>query len=167
MPWTPTLAVINSRAIAENLLTFFEANQVDAILWANGSALKPFQRFENSRANLDLPAYPAILFSDDNDQTSHGDDLLTAGYSALFLVMVQNPVPATAVLQARMYAKAIMSMIANCTGSSLEANTGCVNAVLQDTQVGFDQIKVNEAGNDWMQQFEVRATYTLMAGANI
>jgi hypothetical protein len=65
-----------------------------------------------------------------------------------------------------------MSMIANCGVADiddLEANVGCVpgTVVLQETQVGFDQIKVNEAGNDWMQQFEVRATYTLMAGSNL
>lgn len=165
MAWTPTNAVINSRAIAENLLTYFEANQVEALTWANGSAMKPIARFENSRATLNVPMYPAILFSDDNEQTDFGNDILTSAYTCLFLVMVTDPVPATAVLNARSYAEAIVSMIANIPHATIVTGTGATTGsiVLQDVQVGFDQIRTNEQGNEWMQQFEIRATYTLNA----
>lgn len=171
MAWTPTFSVVNSRAIAENLLTYFEANQVETLLWAHGSALKPIARFENSRANVNEPVYPAILFSDDNEQIEFGNDLLTAAYSCLFLVMVQNASATTATLHARSYSKAILSMIANCGSADaddLELNVGCTpnTITLQNAQVGFDQIKSNDAGNDFMQQFEVRATYTISAGAH-
>lgn len=170
MAWTPTYAVINSRAIAENLLTYFEANQADAIVWAHGTALKPIARFENSIADPNNPAYPAIYFSDDNDGVEHGDDLLSAAYSVTFLVMVQNPVAATAVTQARSYAKAIGSMIANIPAATLAANTGATvgTVVLQTLETGFDVIKAGNEGkatNNWMQAFEIRAVFTLNGSA--
>lgn len=163
--WTPSFAVINSRAIAENLLTYFEANQVEAILWAHGSALKPIARFENSRANINLPVYPAILFSDDNSIVDYAQDAPIGSYSLTFDVMTQHATPATAVMQARSYETAIASMIRNIPNATLYANAGtAVNSnALQTVEVGFEQIKANEAGTDFMQQFQIRATYLLQA----
>lgn len=168
MAWTPTHGIINARAIASNLLTYFETNQVDALAWANGgSGLIPFQRIENSIGNMNEPFYPAIMFSQDNDAADYTEELVDAGYSVTFEVMITNPDPNTAVSQARVYEAAIKSMIRNCPQSTYTANTGALasGAVLRTLEAGFDPIKSNENRNDFLQQFQVRATYTLTASA--
>jgi hypothetical protein len=168
MPWTPTFSVINARAIAANLLTYFETNQVDALAWANGGAgLLPFQRIENSVGNLDSPVYPAIMFSDDNDATDYAETLPDGAYSLTFEMMVTNPDPNVAVVEARKYVKAVTSMIRNCPQATYTANTDtqAQAASLQTIEIGFDPIKSNEMHNDFLQQFQIRATYDLSGSA--
>ena len=167
MAWLPTYSVINARAIAANLLTYFEANQVDALTWANGAPLRSFQRIENSVGNMNLPVYPAIMFSQDNDAADYTETLPEGAYTVTFELMVTNPDPNVAVTQSRAYAKAVASMIRNCPQATYTANTGTLAtaAVLTSIEIGFDPIKSNEMHNDFLQQFQIRATYTLAASA--
>lgn len=167
MAWTPANSVINARAIAENLLTYFEANQVDALSWANGgTGLLPFQRFENSVGNRNSPLFPAILFSDDNDAVDYAQTAPIGAYSVLFLVLIENQDANTAVTQARKYAVAIASMIRNCPPSTYAAGTGANanSSTIQSMEIGFDDIKANDEQNDFLQQFEIRITYQLHGG---
>jgi hypothetical protein len=166
MPWTPTYNVINARSITDNLLAYFAANQVDALNWANGgSGLKSFQKFSDSVANRNTPVYPAIAYSDDNDALNFGDGGIDSGiYVVSYEVMVQNPNPDVATSEARKYARAISSMIRNCPASTLMANTDADAVVIDTLEVGFDPIKTNATQNDFMQTFQVRATYLLTAG---
>jgi hypothetical protein len=168
MPWTPTEPILSSRAIAESLATYFAANQVDAILWAHGSALKPVSKFSNSVANRTIPVFPAMAFSDDNDVVEYGNDLLDAAYSVTFEFMVQNADADTAVTQARSYLKAFISMMVNCPQATLATNTGAIagTIVIQTVESGFDPIKTNEQQNDFLQMFQIRAVYTISASAN-
>lgn len=166
MAWTPTSSTILSRAIATNLLTYFAANQVEALNWAYGGAgLKPIKAMTDATAGE--PAYPAIAFVSDNDAVSYGNDILEAAYTVTYEFYIQNAIPATAIDQARKYAAAFVSMIANCPAASLETDTGCTGntAILQGIETGFDPIKTNDSHTDFMQQFQIRATYTLNAGA--
>lgn len=168
MAWTPAHAIINTRAIAANLLTYFETNQVDALTWANGGTpLKSFQRIENSIGNMNEPVYPAIMFSQDNDVADYTETLVDGAYSVTFELMVTNSDPNTAVTQARVYEAAVKSMVRNCPQSTYTASTGALasSAVLRTLEAGFDPIKSNEMRNDFMQQFQIRATYTLTASA--
>jgi hypothetical protein len=125
--------------------------------------MKSIARFENSRANVNDPVYPAILFSDDNDVVDYVPSLPVAAYSCVFLVMVQNADAAMAVTNARSYAKAIASMIRNCPVATVSANAGVTAnlTVLERIEIGFDQIKTNDAGTDFMQQFDIRVVYQL------
>jgi len=168
MAWVPAHAIINARAIAANLLTYFETNQADALAWANGgTGLKSFQRIENSIGNLNEPFYPAIMFNQDNDVADYTDELVAGAYTVTFELMVTNSDPNTAVTQARVYEAAVKSMIRNCPQSTYTANTGALasGAVLNTLEAGFDPIKSNETRNDFMQQFQIRATFTLTASA--
>lgn len=168
MPWLPTYSIINSRAIAENLLTYFEANQVEAILWAHGSALKPIARFENSVAEQNVPVYPAMQFVSDNDATDYAESYPRSAYSVTYEVLTVNAEPATAVEHARSYAKAVVSMIRNCPQATYAANAGVTASasVLLSVETGFDPIKKHDTQTMFLQQFQVRATYTL-EGAGI
>lgn len=165
MVWSPTIAVTESRAIAENLLTFFEANQADAILWANGSALRPIQRFENSVANRNLPVYPAVTFIQDVDETVYDEDIEASIYTVNFLLMVTGPVPATVVSEARKYTKALESMIVNCPAATLGANTGAVTGTVKAArpESQFNEIKTNGLNNDFMQEVVISVKVQLVS----
>ena len=167
MAWTPANKTIDAQVIADNLLAYFAANQVEALAWASGSTLKPFKNFSATVANRSVPVYPAIAFSDDNDAVDYAADNLQAAYSVTFEVMIQNADPSTAIQQARLYLKAIVSMIRNIPHATLSANSGAVDnaTTLQTIETGFEPIKSNETQTDFLQMFQVRATFALMASA--
>lgn len=166
MPWTPTYAVINARTIVGNLLTYFEANQADALLWAHGSALRPFEQFSDSIANRAIPVFPSIAFRRDSMTTGGDGDLLETEYSLVFEVVIESQSPDTAVSEARSYAKAIASMMVNCPDATLLANTGAVAGVLTELADNFEEMQANEIQNDFFQEFEVGATFSLTRGVN-
>ena len=95
--------------------------------------------------------------------------MIQAAYSFTFEVSVQNADPDTAVTNARVYDKALRSMIVNCPSSTLGTNTGAVSdtATVQTIETGFEPIKTNEKQNDFLQQFQIRVTVTMEAAANI
>lgn len=166
MPWTPTYTTINARAIADNLLAYIQANQVDALTWAGGSSLIPIALFANSVAARDIPVYPSIAFSDDNDATDYTGDLGQGAYSVTFEVSVQSDDPDTAVVNARKYAKAIISMIRNCPKQTLAADSGAHanGAAIETIECGFDPIRTNtEIQNDFLQVFQIRTVFILSA----
>ena len=151
--------------IADNLLAYIAANQVDAILWAAGSALRPIQNFSNSVAARTTPVYPAIMFASDQDAQDYTEDELGIAYQLTFEVMIQNADPNNAVTEARSYEAAIKSMIRNCPPSTASANTGAITAatVLQTIESQFDEIKSNDTQTDFLQTFQMRMVYTLTA----
>jgi hypothetical protein len=167
MPWTPTQYTLNCRAIADNLLAYMNTNQSDALTWANGaSGMKAFQSIANSLADRTTPVFPAMQFLDDNDQQLFEDGVIEGAYVVTFETMVQHATAATAISQARIYAKAISSMIRNCPNSTLISNTGASVAQLQGLENRFDPIKTNDMQNDFLQVFQTRATY-LVEGAGL
>lgn len=166
MAWTDTYKVIDARKIASNLLAYFETNQTDALLWAHGSALKDFQQFSDSVANRAYPVFPSIAFKRDSTRTKGDGDLLETEYSLIFEVVIENPGANTVVTQARSYAKAIASMMVNCPDSTLYANTGAVKGVITELADNFDEVKANDTQNDFFQEFEIGATFSLVRGVN-
>lgn len=168
MVWMPAFTIITARAIAENLLTYFEANQADALAWANGgTALRPFQRIENSVGNRNSPVFPAIMFADDNTETDYAGSYPIGGYAVTFEVMIQNADPNNAVIEARKYEKALLSMVRNCPQATFTANTGALASAstLRTVETGFDEVRANDRQNDFMQMFSMRITYELHAAA--
>lgn len=172
MVWNPQYTVINSRAIADNLLTYFATNQADALTWAGGGSLKPFRKFSNSIANRAVPVYPAIAFSDDNDAVDYTGDVTEGAYSLTFEVSIDKATANdsnaadTVVTDARLYAIAIVSMIRNCPLATLAANTGALagGTVIETIECGFDPIRSNDARNEFLQVFQVRTVFRLMQG---
>lgn len=166
MTWTPKLAVITPRAIPVNLLTYVTdaTRQGDALTWAGDGSLKKIKTFSNSVANRAIPVFPSIAFSDDNDAQSFENDITLTAYSCTFEVSIQNSDPDTAVTNARVYDKALRSMILNCPDATLISGTGAINgASLLTMETGFEPIKTNEKQNDFLQQFQIRVTYALRA----
>lgn len=160
------MTVITPRAVPVNLLTYVtdSTRQTDALTWAGDSSLKLIKKFSNSVANRAIPVFPSIAFSDDNDIQEFGEDVIQAAYSFTFEVSIQNADPDTAVTNARVYDKALRSMIRNCPDATIISGTGALpGASLITIETGFEPIKTNEKQNDFLQQFQIRVTYVLRA----
>lgn len=167
MAWSPTKAIITARAIPENLLTYVtDATRcADALTWAGGSSYAVLKKYTTSALARTTPIYPCIAFEDDQDKQDLSGDLIEAVYSVIFELSIQNASADTATLKARIYAKAVSSMIVNCPTATLITNTGAVFGLVEAIEVGFMPIKTNEKQNDFLQQFQIRTTISLTTGA--
>lgn len=166
MAWTPTNKVINARVIAANILAFIAANQTEALTWANGSTgLLDFQEIEDSVANRDSPLFPSLALQDDNDAADYTGDMIDAVYSATFEIMIENSSPAAAVTQARVYATALSSLLANMDNNDLTSGMTGITAVLQTIETGFEEIKANDMQNSFLQVFQIRPTFSVVGGS--
>jgi len=163
MAWTPTINVLRSRQIAENILAYIATNQADAILWANGTAIRTLQQISDSVANRVNPIYPSIAIRDSEDGQIFGNDIHDAAFNVVFEVVAESPVPATAVAEAKVYDTAIKSMIANISAATIAADTSAIvgTIVLQEILSKFEDIKINDAQNDFFQPLTITASFTL------
>jgi hypothetical protein len=167
MTYTPTKAIINAGVIPENLMTWIIAQQAGAITWAGGTSYKTLQKYSSSVLDRATPVFPAIAFDDDEDDQDFTQDVIDSAYETTFEVSIQNASPDTAVTQAKIYRKAICSLILNCPDATLIANTGALSgAVLIKMRTKFSPIKTNEAQNDFLQQFKIGVTYLLSASSH-
>jgi hypothetical protein len=167
MAWEPTHEVLNCSAMVDNLMAYFNTNQAEALAWANGgTALLLFKSIADALADPNKPIFPALQFAEDNDATDHsGDGLLQGAYSVMFEGMVRNETAALAIAQGRKYRLAVASMLRNIPDASLIANTGATQVILQSIETGYDPIKTNDTQNDFLQVFQVRATYLVVGAA--
>jgi hypothetical protein len=166
MAWTPTYNTLNLRAIASNLMTFFNTNQDEALKWANdGTPLKKFGELAVRVQDIDKPLFPALQFSDDDDAVDYSGDISVGAYSVTFEGLIQNAKPDKATLEARKYSKALVSMIREIPDADIVEDTGAVVVVLQQIDTAFEPIKKHKDINSFLQEFKVKATFSV-TGAN-
>jgi hypothetical protein len=165
MPWTPKYNALNLRAIADNLETFWEANQADVFTWLGEPTLPHIKRFSDSIANKDVPVYPAVAFANDSDQIEYTGDVMEAVYAVTFQLMVVNLDPDVAVQDARKYAAALASMTVNCPPATLNLNTGVTSTetVVEATTTDFLNILADEEQVEFMQRVQFRAQIRVQA----
>lgn len=165
MAWTPTYNTLNLRAIASNLMTYFDANQDAALKWANdGTPLKKFGELAVRVQDIDKPLFPALQFSDDDDAVDYTGDLAVGAYAVTFEGLIQNAKPDKATLEARKYVKAIVSMIREIPAATIATGTGATTGtiVLQQIETGFAVIKKHIDVNSFLQEFKVKATFSVI-----
>ncbi len=111
-----------------------------------------------------------MAYTDDNDEQAF-DDLIAAVYQCTFLLGVQATTAALAIANARVYNKAFLSMMVNCPASTLGANTGAANtSKVQAALTGFLVVKAGNDGkstNDFLQEFQIRLTISMVGAAYI
>jgi hypothetical protein len=173
MPWTPIQKALNLRAIADNILTYWLANQADAVPWAAtqlayADPIPLLKRFSDSAAILaeKAPVFPAVAFASDADAADY-NDAIESGYIVRFDTMVTGPNAEVCVRQARVYSLALLSMLLNCPKATLAANARVTinNTHIEDTIIEFGEILSNEEQTDFMQRFELQATIRVHASS--
>lgn len=165
MPYFAPLAILTPRAIALNLLGHFAVAQVGALAWAGDGSLIPIQEFAASVGNRSEPVFPYIATETDEDAVVYGGDSIDGLYRVQFEMVIENPDPNTATANAKIYTKAVCSMILNCPAATLGADTGANGNDIrcQEIITGFEPIGTNDQQNDFFQEVKIRAEFTLFA----
>lgn len=167
MAWTPTVKVLNLRAIADNLLDYWMTNQADAIPWAAtqlayADPIPLLKNFLDSAAFLAEkgPIYPAVAFASDADAADYSDTTVAGGYILRFDTMVTGEDPELIVRQARVYALALLSMMLNCPKATLVDRAGVTadKTKIEDSVIEFGEMLSNNEQTAFMQRFELQAT---------
>lgn len=145
------------------MLGYFNDNQGGAIQWAGNGSLTPIQEFAESVGNRTEPVFPYIAVFTDDDAVIYGNDILEGSYQVQFELVIENPDPNTVTENAKIYAKAICSMILNCPADTLATDTGAVEGsiVCQQIETSFEPVGTNDAQNDFFQEVKIRAAFTL------
>ena len=161
MAWTPRYKVLSLREIANNLVTYWKANQEEVFVWLGDSELPLIKEFTDS-LNEDNTGWPAVALNNDvdaQDFVSKGTEI-NAGYQPSFALMVVGPDPNECVRQARLYTLGLSSMMVNCPPETLLANTGAnlKEAVVEDITASFLEMMISEDKVDYMQRVDIQAT---------
>lgn len=137
MVWTPRHASADVRKILDNLLTFFETNQTEALAWArvdtsqNLEDFQTFYRTSQSRAEKDFPHFGVVRRRTDTDDA---DDGLRVEYRLTFEIEVDTSFTesdkAAALKQLQIdtdcYVYAVESMFLNIPNATLFEGVGGV-----------------------------------------
>lgn len=175
MAWTPKEQVLDLTPIIDNLLGYIEANDADALAWANGGdAMDEFAGLYPNASGRLATKFPQLIVLDQEIRVqiggseNEGDILI--GTLALTLegaVMGKDVDPL--VQDAKVRAKAVESMLMNIPLATLAA--GCspaiTSAVCMGYQTAHDQVKGQggKSASSWLQIWQTRAEYQLTADA--
>mgnify|MGYP003390278047 CR=1 FL=1 len=163
MPWTPEISVFDERSVKDNLIDYFEANQADALLWANGG-VTPLQSIRDFHKSPRLTSiFPALTFL----QTEHKaifNDILIVTFSLVLEVALIHGNQDTLTDMGPIYAMALESMLTNVPETTFNQDSIIqVNSTIGGYETSFDvQGKLK---NKYIQIFQTRASWQIEASA--
>jgi hypothetical protein len=162
MVYDPKIQVFDSRPVKENLIGYIEANQAEALAWANnGSSLDPIRAFYKSPRLVKL--FPALTFIQ-AEYTSDYEDLLTADFSILFEVAAIHGNMDTLTDRMPKYAMALESLLTNIPNTTLFQNSIIQMAIARAAvQTTFDV--QGQYKNQFIEVFQMRASWRVLASA--
>jgi len=156
MAWTDQIEmqVFDPRNIAANLFAWFEANQADALAWANNDALPVLPPvldfFLNERS---ATRFPVCQLGRVQYQTETGEDISRVEIALQYEIALVHGQQNWLASAAPRYAMAFESMAKNIPKTSLENNSKIVfdAGVLAQIETTFDFLRTN--GSQFMQKF--------------
>lgn len=166
MAWTPKINVIDARKLDANILAFIEANQVEAMIWANGGiVLKVFQQLSNSIANRSKPIYPSLAIFSESTATQFDGDILRCVYQLRIESVIYSNVAAEAAGLSKIYGHALESMLGNVTGAVLTGGAASMTASLERLDTNYTDLKWTKGTSNFYREIETRATYSIQGQA--
>src|SRR3954470_13382744 len=80
MVWTPKANVIDLTQVADNLLGYIEANQTDALIWANGgTGLDDFAKFYTNAVGRLQTQFPSLMILTQRAEADLSGEILLSG----------------------------------------------------------------------------------------
>ena len=164
MAWDPDISVFDERALNDNIIAYLEANQTDALYWANGNAggLPDIRAFHKSpRLVKVFPAFTII----NSDHVTEYEDILNIELNMVFELAVVHGDQDTLTDRSKKYVMAVESMITNLPKTTFNTDSYIVvNATLNGLESVYDvqgQVKTNQ----FIQVSQTRAQWALTAAA--
>jgi hypothetical protein len=164
--WTPTKQVIDLTPIAENLLSFIEANDEDALVWAGGVDLAEFAATYTNASGRLQTRFPCLMVLAQESETDLAGEANIAGFQMTLEGTVSGPEPNQLVSDTKKYAKAVESMLANIPSATLTAGCDPPNtATLFEIETRLDILRGIATPSAYLQIFQIRCVYQLIAQA--
>jgi hypothetical protein len=136
MVWAPQFQVFDERPIKANLIGYFEANQADALVWANdGTALPEIKKFYKSPRPVTV--FPALTFLQSEHKDEARGDLMIIDFALLLELAIIHGKQDVLDTQSKRYSMALESMLAN-----IPATTFFADSIIQAQQMIFAGIQV-------------------------
>jgi hypothetical protein len=137
MAWAPQKQVIDLSQIADNLLGYIEANQVEVLDWAsNGDGLTPFAKFYTNASGRLQTIFPSLMILNQTCETDLAGD------------------------------KGIESILANIPSADLTANSDPImTAALFEIETRLDILRGQQSPTAFLQIFQTRCVFRLTASA--
>lgn len=161
MPWNPNLAATDISLIWPNLRAWIEANQVDALSWANGGAgLDPFAQIYNSAAGRAHTVWPDLMVTGDAAKTDYGDEGLMVSYGLALVMRLVDPDPDVLIAKGKKYLRAVESMIVNCPVATLLNGVDAEQATLLEVEV--EPSILGESESVYLQVTRLRVSWAIL-----
>lgn len=164
MTWTPQKKVLNLAPIAGNLMAYIEAQDADALSWAGGGLDEFAATYTNSSGRLQT-MFPSLMVLTQECETDLSGEVLIGELQLVLEGTVSGSDANELVLNTKIYARAVESMIANIPAATLGAGTGISNAALMEVQTVFDVLRGQASPSAFLQIFQIRCKYALVAEA--
>lgn len=164
MAWTPQINVFDETPVKDNLNAFIQANQTEALKWANGGTSLPPITVFNRSVRL-TTQFPALTWLQTSHDANYGDGgLLLIEFEALIEVAIIHGNMDTAADRIVRYAMALESMVVNLPETTFKQ--GSILTI--ESTSGRFRITHAEQGkykNKYIQVFQARAVWHIEASA--
>ncbi len=170
MAWNPQTNIIDVTKITDNLFDYLEANQVDALEWANpDSSLQPIKKFYRSAVGRIMSVFPCLMLIEKANATDNSSDVLEGRFRLQFEGVIQGGDSEQLVKDATVYAAALESMISEVPSDVLCAGAKqTLFAFSNSFETEYDAISRSPGkANIYFQVFRTEVTYALQTSAYI
>lgn len=163
MSWTPAQNVIDFTAVIDNLLGYIEANDADALAWANGGEpLEEFAEFYSSITGRIATKFPQLIVlsqahSVEEGETDNGE-VLVVKLPLVFEGAIKGRNAEEACNTAKRYSYALESMLVNIPSLSLTGDAD-ITASLTEYATRYDEPGQLNKSSSWLQVFQTRCEY--------
>lgn len=163
MAWQPTIQVFDETQIKRNLIDYLDANQVNALVWANGgSALPSIKKFHKSPRLVTV--FPALTFLQSEHRANDAEgDVLIVDYALLLELAIVHGNQDELASRSNAYSMALESMLAN-----IPATTFFANSIIQAQQFIFAGLQVQydiqgKYKNQFIEVLQIRVGWQITA----
>lgn len=165
MTWAPDYKVIDLSQIADNLLGYIEAQQIDALEWANGgSGLPEFAKFYTNSSGRLQTIFPSLMILTQETGTDLAGDILQGGLKLTLEATISGPNTDELVANTKLYAKALESMLANIPAETFTAGSDpAMHSALMEIETRLDVVRSIVGVSGFVQVFQIQCLYKLLA----
>lgn len=161
MAYSPTIQVVDVRAFKDNIIAHIQANQVEALAWANGGRVLPeIKKFYKAPTKITI--FPSLTFLQIDHKAKLPNDLLEIEVSYMVEVAIVHGNQETLADLATKYSMAVESMLLNVPETTLNQDSIIdITSTSVDIQTVFNI--QGKTGNKFIEIFQTRVTWEIEA----
>lgn len=166
MTWAPAKQVIDTSPLIDNWLAYVDAQDADALAWANGGqGMLEFQGLYSNATGRLQTVYPQHMVIRQAIETDLTGDILIAGWQLVLETALSGPDADELATDTKKYGKAVESMLSNIPSATLTNNADPeLNATLFELETRYDETR-NLPTPGFIQIFQTRCVFRLTTAA--